>query len=167
MFFTLVINADLPSVGSMYTVAAVVLLQMSLHVFANENSTRMSNYSFLQRRKDSAWCKKWDWLCTCVLVLCWMKWQLLLLVGIIKDEMIFQVFGKTCSDSSFYWYPVWQPGMWLTEVMCSWAPSWSQLHLCGGKICHIIINILKTRSLSWSGNSWRLLVPLSGGRSMV
>lgn len=52
-------------------------------------------------------------------------------------------FGKTSSDSSFYWSPVWEPGMWLTEVMCSWAPLWSQLHLFGGKICHII-NIRKT-----------------------
>lgn len=32
IFFTLGINANLPSVGSIYTVAAVMLLQMSLHV---------------------------------------------------------------------------------------------------------------------------------------
>lgn len=32
IFFTLGINANLPSVGSVHTVAAVVLLQKSLHV---------------------------------------------------------------------------------------------------------------------------------------
>lgn len=28
-----------------------------------------------------------------------------------------------------------------------WAPSWSQLHLFGHEICHIIINILKNQAL--------------------
>ncbi|XP_062346571.1 acylphosphatase-2 isoform X6 [Cinclus cinclus] len=35
-------------------VAAVLLLHMPLHVFGNENSTRISNHSFLQAQKDSA-----------------------------------------------------------------------------------------------------------------
>lgn len=63
-------------------------------VFANENSTRISNHSFLQTQEDSAWCKKWDWLCTRVLVLCWMQWQLLLLVEIIKGETMFLCLWK-------------------------------------------------------------------------
>lgn len=64
-------------------------------VFADERSIRISNHSFLQtQEKDSAWCKKWDWLCTCVLLLCWMKWQLFLLVGIRKDEMMFLCLWK-------------------------------------------------------------------------
>lgn len=51
IFFTLGINANLPSVGSIHTVAAVVLLQMSLHVFADENSSRISTTHFSKHRR--------------------------------------------------------------------------------------------------------------------
>lgn len=135
-------------------------------VFANENSTKINNHWLLQTQEDSARCKKRDWLCPDVFAIAFSTALLFLFVEIIKGEMIF-----LC---------LWKDLQWFLLLLVPSLRAWNVAHrgdvllssflicyMSGGGICHIIINIPETRSLSQSGNSWRLLVPLSGGRSMV